>query len=243
VFRVQSTISTYARSVHAFCAWLVDQGYLEQTPFACVKVPRGKKRCLHVIEQETFERLLSACHAAKTKRLTTVDFATIRNRALLWVLWDTGLLVSEVCALNLEDVDLAQGTLHIQGTGPRGRSLPLTPQVQQALTVYLEQYRLRAGKRGASDPLFLSEQRARLTKNVFTQLFQRLCARAGFEDRCLTPTMLREMFAIRFLQTGGPPKALQRLLGLAECTPIKRYLDAAGCSRRQRKTSENPRKA
>ncbi len=242
-FRVQSTISTYARSAHACCAWLVGQGYLEQTPFARVKVPRGKKRRLHVIEQETFERLLHACHAAKTKRPMTVDFATVRNQALLWVLWDTGLLVSEVCALNLEDVDLVQGTLRIQGSGSKGRTLPLTPQVQQALTLYLEQYRLRTEQRGASDPLFLSEQRARLTKNVFTQLFQRLCTRAGLEGRRLTPTMLREMFAIRFLQTGGRPKALQRLLGLAECTPIKRYLDAAGCSRRQRETSENQRKA
>jgi integrase/recombinase XerD len=240
-FRVQGTISTYARSAHAFCAWLVGQGYLEQTPFACVKVPRGKKRRLHIIEQETFERLLHACYVPHPKR-ATMEYAAARNRALLWVLWDAGPLVSEVCALNLEDVDLAQGTLHIQGRGPKGRVLPLTPQVQQALILYLEQYRLRAGKCGASDPLFLSEQRERLTRNVFTQLFQRLWTRAGLEDRHLTPTVLREMFAMRFLQTGGPPKALQRLLGLAECTPIKRYLDAAGCSRRQRETSENQRK-
>jgi hypothetical protein len=151
-------------------------------------------------------------------------YATTRNRAILWVFWDTGLLVSEVCALNLGDVDLTQSTLHVQGSGSRGRVLPLTLEVQQALTLYLEQYRLRAGKRGTSDPLFLSEQRERLTKNGFTQLFHWLCVRAGLEDRHLTPTMLREMFAIRFLQTGGPPKALRRLLGLAECTPIKRPL-------------------
>lgn len=171
--------------------------------------------------------------------------ASVRNRAILWVLWDTGLLVSEVCALNLEDVDLVQGTLHVRGSGPRERVLPLTPEVQQALTVYLEQYRLRTGKRGMSmpDPLFLSEQRTRLTRNEFSQLFHRLCARAGLEDRRLTPTMLREMFAIRFLQTGGPPQALRRLLGLAACTPITRYLDAAGCFRRQRETAENQQKA
>lgn len=108
---------------------------------------------------------------------------------------------------------------------------------------YLEQYRLRAEKREASDPLFLSEQRTRLTKNGFTQLFHRLCARAGLGDSRLTPTMVRDTFAIRFLQTGGPPKALHRLLGLAEGTPITRYLGSAGCSRRQRKTSENKRKA
>jgi len=241
-FRVQSTIATYARSAHAFCAWLVEQGHLEQSPFARMPFPQGKKRRLRMIEQETFERFLEACHTPHTKR-ATMAFATARNRAILWVLWDTGLLASEVCALNLGDVDLTQGTLRVQGSGSRGRVLPLTPEVRQALIVYLEQYRLRAGKREGFDPLFLSEQRARLTKNGFTQLFQRLCTRAGLEDRRLTPTMLREMFAIRFLQTGGPPKALQRLLGLAECTPIKRYLDAAGCSRRQRETSENQRKA
>jgi integrase/recombinase XerD len=240
-FRVQSTISTYARSVHAFCSWLVGQGHLAQSPFARMPFPKGKKRRLHMIEQQTFERLLDACHAPQTKR-TTIAYATARNRALLWVLWDAGLLVSEVCALNLGDVDLAQGILRIQGSGSRGRVLPLTPGVQQALIVYLEQHRLRTEKREVSDPLFLSEQRARLTRNGFTQLFHRLCTRAGLEKRRLAPTMLREMFAIRFLQTGGPPKALRRLLGLAESTPIKRYQDAAGCSRRQKETSENQRK-
>jgi integrase/recombinase XerD len=241
-FRAQSTISTYARSAHAWCAWLVEQGYLEQSPFARMPFPQGEKRPLRIIEQEVFDRVLAVCHATQTKQAIMTS-ATARNRAILWVIWDTGLLVSEACALNVEDVDLAQGTLHVQGSGPRERMLPLTPEAQQALTGYLAPYRLRAGKREASDPLFLSEQRARLTKNGFTQLFQRLCTRAGLEDRRLTPTMLREMFALRFLQTGGPPKALQRLLGLAECTPITRYLDAAGCSRRQRKTSENQRKA
>jgi integrase/recombinase XerD len=200
--------------------------------------PQGKKRRLRIIEQELFERVLDACHAPQTKQ-GMMTYATARNRAILWVLWDSGLLVSEVCALNLEDVDLAQGTLHVQGKGPKGRVLPLTPQVQQALIMYLEQYRLRTGKRGASDPFFLSEQRTRLTKNVFTQLFQRLCTRVGLEDRHLTPTMLRETFAMRFLQMGGPPKALRRLLGVAETTPIKRYLDTAGCARRPLKMVRN----
>jgi hypothetical protein len=128
-FRVNNTISTYARSAHAFCNWLVVQGYVDQSPFAQVKMPKRTRRRLRLIEQETFERLLHACRAGGTKR-ATMDHATARNQALLWVLWDTGLLVSEVCALNLEEVDLAQGALHIQGVGSKGRSLPLTPQVQ-----------------------------------------------------------------------------------------------------------------
>jgi site-specific recombinase XerD len=201
--------------------------------------PQGKKRHVRIVPQETFEHALHACHAATTKRPTTVGFATARNRALLWVLWDVGLLVSEMGALNLGDVDLAQGTLHVHGTGPKGRTLPLTPEAQQALTVYLEQYRLQAGKREASDPLFLSEQRARLTSNAFTLLFHRLCVRAGLKGCCLTLTMLRETFALRFLQTGGQPKALQRLLGLAESTPIKRYLDDAGYGRKASHETRN----
>ncbi len=84
-------------------------------------------------------------------------------------------------------------TLHIQGTGSKGRSLPLTPYAQHALTVYLKQYRLRAGKPDAHDPFFLSEQRGRLTPNAFTLLFHRLCTRAGLEDHPITPSMLRDM--------------------------------------------------
>lgn len=96
-FRVQNTISTYARSIHACCAWLVAQGYLEQSPFARMPFPQGKKRRLRIIEQELFERMLAVCHAPQTKRAIS-GYATARNRAILWVLWDTGLLVSEVCA-------------------------------------------------------------------------------------------------------------------------------------------------
>jgi site-specific recombinase XerD len=193
--------------------------------------PQGKKRRLRLIEQEVFERMLAACHAAQTEHASG-GYATTRNQAILWILWDTGLLVSEVCALKLGNVDLTQGTLHIQGKGPKERVLPLTPEVQQALMRYLERYRLQAGRCEASDPFFFSEQRVRLTGNAFTQLFHRLRARAGLEDRRLTPTMLREAFALRFLQTGGQPKALQRLLELAEGMPIKRYLDAAGVARK-----------
>jgi site-specific recombinase XerD len=230
-FRVQSTISIYARSAHAWCAWLVEQGYLKRSPFAQMPFPQGKKRRLRLIEQEVFERMLAACHAAQTEHASG-GYATTRNQAILWILWDTGLLVSEVCALKLGNVDLTQGTLHIQGKGPKERVLPLTPEVQQALMRYLERYRLQAGRCEASDPFFFSEQRVRLTGNAFTQLFHRLRARAGLEDRRLTPTMLREAFALRFLQTGGQPKALQRLLELAEGMPIKRYLDAAGVARK-----------
>jgi integrase/recombinase XerD len=230
-FRVQSTIATYARSAHAWCAWLVSRGYLDESPFAQMPFPQGKKRRLYIIEQELFERMLVVCYAPQTKRAIS-GYATARNQAILRVLWDTGLLVSEMCALNLGDVDLTQGILRIRGKGPKGRTLPLTPEAQQALNMYLEQYRLRTGKRETSDPLFLSEQRGRLTKNGFTQLFHRLCSRAGLKDRRLTPTMVRETFAVRFLQTGGPLQALQRLLGLAENTSIKWYLDAAGVARK-----------
>jgi site-specific recombinase XerD len=225
-FRTNNTISTYARSVHAFCHWLVRQGYVEQTPFASVRMPKTTSRRLHLVEQGIFDRLLHASRALGTKR-KVVDHATARNQALLLVLWETGLLVSEVCALDLGDVDLPQSTLHIQGTGSRGRSLPLTPRAQRALIVYLEQYRLRAGKQGTHDPLFLSEQRGRLTPNALTLLFHRLNRRAGLRDNHIIPSMLRDTFAIRFLQAEGQPKALQRLLGLVESTPIKHYQDAA----------------
>jgi site-specific recombinase XerC len=88
-------VSTYARSAHAFCSWLIGQGYLAQSPFARMPFPQGKQRHLRIIEQDLFERFLAICHAPHTKRATMTS-AMARNRAILWVLWEAGLLVIDV---------------------------------------------------------------------------------------------------------------------------------------------------
>jgi site-specific recombinase XerD len=122
--RSTSTVESYARSARAFCRWLVRHRYLHATPFAHLALPRLETRALHPLAPEEWERLLLACRSAR-KTDVLAERASARNRAILWLLFDTGMRVSELCALRLSDVDREQGMLLIRGKGAQARRLTL----------------------------------------------------------------------------------------------------------------------
>lgn len=135
--------------------------------------------------------------------------------ALLWMMLEMGLLVSEVCALQVGDVDERFQTVRIQGAGARERQIPLAENTRRALRAYLSHHRVPMGQSGAHDPLFLSERCQQMTPNLATQLFHRLSLRAGITE-WVTPSMLRDTFAVRYVQAGGNLRALQEQLGLED---------------------------
>jgi site-specific recombinase XerD len=215
-----STITSYARSARAFCHWLVRQGYLERTPFVKGTVPKAGSHPIQLIEPEECERLLQACGPAGE----LMDHVTARNQALLWLFLETGLLVSEVCALRLSDVDREHGLLRVQGKGAKERQIPLRENWLRHLLRYLDQHRLKnAADQAKEAPLFLSETRQPLTPNAITLLFLRLTTRAGMTGKGISPSRLRDTCAVRFLQAGGTLRALQEHLGFEEAVSVKRY--------------------
>lgn len=222
--RSASTVHSTARSARAFCIWLVRQGYLERTPFVKGTVPKLGYHPIQIVEPEVFAQLVHACGPCGEM----MDHATIRNRALLWVLLETGLLLSEVCALRLGDLNRDTGRLTITANGLKARHIPLGENAFRFLLRYLDQSRLtRGGHLVGEAPLFLSERGQPLTPNAITLLFLRLSSRAGMSEKGVTPSALRDTFAVRYLQQGGYPNALQKLLGLANKAALKRYQEAA----------------
>jgi site-specific recombinase XerD len=157
-----------------------------------------------------------------------MDHGTARNRALLWLFWETGLLVTEVCGLRLSDVDREQGQVRIQRPDESMRWVPLGANALQHLLSYLDQSRLIEAKAETGEgALFLSERRRPLTPNAITLLFLRLSSHTEMTGKGVSPSLLRDTFAVRYLQQGGHPKTLQKLLGVASRDAIKRYRDAA----------------
>ena len=222
--RSSSTINAYARSARAFCHWLVLQRYLERTPFVKGTVPKATNHLAYILKPEEFEHLLRVCGPSGE----LVDHATARNRALLWLFWETGLLVTEVCGLRLWDVDREQGQVRIQGPDAEARWVPVGAIGLHALLCYLDHLRLVEAKETAGgEVLFLSERGQPLTPNAITLLFPRLSRRAGMRGKGVSPSLLRDTFAVRYLQQGGHPKTLQQLLGLVGKAAIKLYRDAA----------------
>ncbi len=222
--RSPSTIETYARSARAFCTWLVHQGVLTCSPMSEEAFPRASVPFPAVVAPERFERFVQASCSRASQVLTTK-----RNRALLWVLFDTGITLSEVCALHLADVEPGTGILSVRGKGGKVRRMSVGSTCLSHLLAYLDQvYPTKKNALGrrkmGDDPLFVSEQDHALTKSSLTSLLKRLHNRAGVSETAISPQNLRHSFALRYLQTGGDPQGLQELMGYEGMAPVRQYL-------------------
>jgi integrase/recombinase XerD len=153
----------------------------------------------------------------------------VRNRAILWVLLDTGIRVSELCGLRLSDFDRKHGVFTVKGKGSKERRIALGQNCLRNLLYYLDRHRpsdeeLAEWGSAGEDHLFLSETRLPLTKNGVTLLFARLKKRADITDKRVSPHILRHTFAIRYLKAGNDPFSLQELLGHEDMATVKLYM-------------------
>ncbi len=226
--RSERTIQTYARSLRAFCHWLIRRRLITFNPFDEVSFPKVGKPLIKIFTEEEFEKLLWAC-APPNEKSPLAERAAVRNRAILWVLYDTGIRVSELCGLRLDNVDRKQGLITVWGKGSKERRIAMGQNCLRNLFFYLDHYRpeeeeLAAWGSHGEDHLFLSETRLPLTKNGMTLLFDRLKKRAGITGKRVSPHIMRHTFAIRYLVNGGDPFSLQELLGHEDMATVKMYM-------------------
>jgi integrase/recombinase XerD len=226
--RSERTVQTYARSARAFVHWLLRRHLITENPFAEVIFPRVGKPLIQTLTEDEFERLLVAC-TPPHREGRLAERATARNRAILWLLYDTGIRVSELCGLRLGDLDRKQGVITVQGKGSKQRRIALGQNCLRALLHYLDRHRpdaeeLAAWGQAGEDHLLLSESRQPLTKNGLTLLFARLKQRAGITGKRVSPHILRHTFAVRYLVLGNDPFSLQELLGHEDLTTVRYYM-------------------
>lgn len=224
--RSSTTISTYARSVRAFGNWLVRTSRRSHPLFSSQRCPSSCPKQVKLVESETFRRLLQVGELA-TEAEVSAEEAEASNRALLWLIWDGGLRVAELCALQRSDVVIQQGIVQVRGAGARARRIAVGTEGQQALHVYLELIGRDCEELSDGEALFRTEMGTPLTVPAVESLFTRLNQRLNLPGIRVSPSTLRDTFAVRFLQAGGSEEGLQRVLGLAEQSVIKRYQEAA----------------
>jgi integrase/recombinase XerD len=215
--RAGRTIQTYARSVRAFFHWLVRSETIERNPFERVTLPKVGKPLIRTIEPEEFERLLVAC-TPPGEVGPLADRAAARNRAILWLLYDTGIRLSELCGLRLGDFDRKHGLITVLGKGSKERRIALGQNCLRNLLYYLDRHRpneeeLAEWGSAGEERLFLSETCTPITINGITLLFARIRKRAGMTDKRISPHIFRHTFAVHYLKLGNDPFSLQELLG------------------------------
>ncbi len=226
--RSERTVQTYARSARAFFHWLVRRGTLQSNPFEHVVFPKVGRPLIQTITTEEFEKLLLAC-VPPNETGSFAERATVRNRAILWLLYDTGIRVSELINLRLGDLDRKKGVVTVMGKGSKERRIALGQNCLRNLSYYLDKHRpgeeeLAEWGSAGEDHLFLSETRQPLTKNGMEMLFKRLKKRAGIVGKRISPHILRHTFAMNYLIKSNDPFSLQELLGHEDLTTVLNYI-------------------
>ncbi len=226
--RSERTVQTYARSARAFFHWLVRRSTLENNPFERVVFPKVGRPLIQTITTEEFEKLLLAC-APPHETGPFAERAAVRNRAILWLLYDTGIRVSELTNLHVSDLDRKKGVVTVLGKGAKERRVALGQNCLRNLSYYLDKHRPDAAElaewgSAGEDHLFLSETRQPLTKNGMEMLFKRLKARAGITGKRISPHIFRHTFAMNYLIKSNDPFSLQELLGHEDLTTVLNYI-------------------
>lgn len=217
-----STIARKTAALKSFSAWLRDQGIIGQETGTNLASPRVEKHVPRAITHEEVTRLLQqpmANDPGKPER--------IRDRAMLALLYSTGMRVSELVALDRKDLDLDQHLVTCQGKAGRTRVVPITPQSVAAIEEYLARGRTALATT-ETESLFLNHRGGRLTRQGFWLILKSYADAAGIED--ITPHTLRHSFATHALNQGVELADVQKQLGHVSISTTQIYRQLAGAA-------------
>lgn len=195
------------RGLHKF---LILEKATRENPTATVDQPKWWKPLPNVLALEEVDKLLAAPKTGTPKGL--------RDRAMLEVLYATGLRVSELIGLRLDGVNIDAGFVRCMGKGSKERIVPLGASAASAVAVYLKSRRVRK----PTNYLFLNNQGGKLSRMGFWKILKGYGLQAGIQKR-LTPHVLRHSFATHLLERGADLRAVQTMLGHSNISTTEIY--------------------
>jgi integrase/recombinase XerD len=238
--RSEATLSRARSSMRGLYGFLVDEGRLVHDPTETIGTIAVPSRLPKALGEEEVQHLLDG--------ISLDDPLSRRDRALLELLYATGARVSELIALNLEDLAYDEGLLRLVGKGDKERLVPVGRSAQRALGSWLEQggrAQLLAGTRQDRDALravFVNQRGRRLTRQGAHLVVQRRAAAAGI-GRSVSPHVLRHSCATHMLAHGADVRIVQELLGHASVATTQLYTKVSSTHLQAAYQAAHPRAA
>jgi tyrosine recombinase XerC len=212
---VKASITRRISELRSFCRYLVREGILDTNPIRAVSSPKVPKRLPDYLDPHEIENLLTAPDA-------TVPQGQ-RDRAILEVLYASGLRVSELVSLNLSNVNLRSGEIRVWGKGAKERLTLLGGPACKALRRYIQDGRPKLIKENRpTNALFLNRLGSRLSTRSVSNILDKYAKLAGLERR-VTPHVMRHTFATHLLDGGADLRTVQELLGHADLSTTQIY--------------------
>jgi integrase/recombinase XerD len=207
VARLQVTL----RHLYRF---LVSERLLGQSPLEALESPKLAKKLPHVLSEDEVERLLNQPDPSTPLGL--------RDKAMLEFLYATGLRVSELMSLRLDQVNLEAGCVRVFGKGGRERIVPFGEEAQSLLRDYLKERRHQILRGRVSPYVFVNARGAKMTRQAFWKIIRKYGLIAGIRGN-LTPHTLRHCFASHLLDRGADLRSIQTLLGHVDISTTQIY--------------------
>lgn len=226
------TLARNLAAVRGYHLYLIRDGAAAGDPTANLETPRGWARLPKTLTADEVESLL-----AQPDTRTAVG---LRDKAMLELLYATGLRVSELVGIKVQDIDLERGHLTVIGKGSKERMVPIGDVAAAAVNAYLERGRpaLLGGRE--SEALFISSHRRQITRQMFWERIKS-CARTAGIPRSISPHTLRHSFATHLLDNGADLRAVQAMLGHADISTTQIYTHVSRERLRQIHEKYHPR--
>jgi integrase/recombinase XerD len=218
------SIARVTATLRGFQRFLMEEGEYGGLPFNDLPSPRHAQALPRVLSREEVEGLLD--------QPIVEDPPGLRDKAILETLYGTGIRISELTGLDLEDMDLGSGELRVMGKGSRERVVPVGGAAAVALREYMKVGRPKLSRKPGQRALFLNQRGGRLTRQGAWGLVKRYAERVGLGAK-MTPHTLRHSYATHLLENGADLRYIQELLGHASVstTQIYTHVSKAGLRR------------
>jgi integrase/recombinase XerC len=202
----KATIARKLATLRSFYKFLVKRNYVTTNPVTAVRTPKQDKKLPRFLEYEEVKRLL------ETPPINT--WLGARDRAIMETLYSTGIRVSELVALNMEDIDFLGEVIHVRGKGKKERIAPIGTSALQTIQHYMEFRNKRAQNNSNFDSkvLFVNKHGKRLSTRSVRRKMDKYLKMAGL-DPAISPHTLRHSFATHMLNNGADLRSVQELLG------------------------------
>jgi integrase/recombinase XerC len=212
------TLHNHASGLRTFYRYWMREGKLARNPFAGVPLPKMEKALPKFLTESQMLRLLAGPDKLRAREAIG-EFAALRDRLVLEVLYGGGLRVSEAVALNYRDVDVSAGSARVLGKGRKERICPLGDAAMAVLRRFRD---TQARHAGPGDPVLVTERHGRMTPTEIQRLVKKYLALADL-PMDITPHKLRHSYATHLLNAGADLRSVQELLGHASLTTTQIY--------------------
>ncbi len=213
--KATSTISRNIASIRCFYQFLLLNNKVDKDPTSNLESPKAEKKIPSILSLIEIDTLLSQPEVSSSKG--------VRDKAMLELLYATGIRVSELISLDVKDVNLEMGYIKCC-TGTKERVIPIGSVAMKILKEYLEEYRKFFIKADIETSLFLNCQGKQLTRQGFWKIIKAYTKKANI-DKTITPHTLRHSFATHLIQNGADLKSVQEMLGHSDISTTQIYMN------------------